>query len=416
MSSTASAPAFTQKEILKHGPFRVLWLAQFVSIFGDFLALFGVIALITFRWQGTAVQVTAVSIAYVAPLALLSPVAGVFVDHWNVKRVMIISDLVRALLIVLLLFVSDARQIYVIFFVLSTVSSFFTPAQSVALRTIVPAEGLLAANGLMTQAFFIVRLISPFAAGSVIAALGEKTCFYLDTASFAFSAIMISTLAIVRPARADSEKTVASLTRDFLDGNKFIFTHVGLSFVFMAMALATLVLSSFSPLISIYIRDSLHAGPFTFGVVSAMVGIGLMSGAQALPHISRGLSRINVVLSGLLALGLGAALLGTFRNIPVAALSMFFIGFAISFVLITAQTMSQQETPPNMVARVSGSFMSLMQMGNVLGLLLSGVLAQKLGVRQLFLTSAGMMVVIVLAGYWFMRGKSHDTPAKTQAS
>jgi MFS family permease len=414
MSSTASAPAFTQKEILKHGPFRVLWLAQFVSIFGDFLALFGVISLITFRWHGTAVQVTAVSIAYVAPLALLSPVAGVFVDHWNVKRVMIISDLVRALLIVMLLFVTDVRQVYAIFFVLSTVSSFFTPAQSVSLRTLVPPEGLLAANGLMTQAFFIVRLISPFAAGSVISTLGEKTCFYLDTASFAFSAIMISTLAILRPPRTDSERTLGSLTRDFLDGNKFIFTHAGLSFVFLAMALATLVLSSFSPLISIYIRDALHAGPFTFGVVSAMVGIGLMSGAQALPHISRGLSRTNVVLSGLLALGFGAALLGTFRNIPVAALSMFFIGFAISFVLIPAQTMSQQETPPAMVARVSGSFMSLMQMGNVLGLLLSGVLAQKLGVRQLFLSSAGAMVVIVIAGYSFMRGKSHE--AQKQAA
>jgi MFS transporter, DHA3 family, macrolide efflux protein len=415
MSSTASDPEFTQKTILKHAPFRVLWLAQFVSIFGDFLALFGVISLIAFRWHGTAAQVTAVSIAYVAPLALLSPIAGVFVDHWNVKRVMIASDLVRAGLIVLLLFVTAPWQIYTIFFVLSTVSSFFSPAQSVAVRTLVPPEGLLAANGLMTQAFFIVRLVSPFAAGSVISTLGEKTCFYLDAASFAFSALMISSLAIVRPVREQSERNLAALTRDFLEGNKFIFTHVGLSFVFLAMALATLVLSSFSPLISIYIRDYLHAGPFTFGTVSAMVGIGLMIGAQVLPGVNRGLSRTNVVLSGLMVLGAGAALLGTFRNIPMAALSMFLIGLAISFVLIPAQTMSQQETPPAMVARVSGSFMALMQMGNVMGLLLSGVLAQVLGVRQLFLASAGAMAVIVIAGYWFMRGKSHPVSEQTPA-
>jgi MFS family permease len=56
-----------------------------------------VIALITFRWHGTAVQVTAVTIAYLLPLAIIRPVAGIFVDHWNMKRVMIASDLIRLL-------------------------------------------------------------------------------------------------------------------------------------------------------------------------------------------------------------------------------------------------------------------------------------------------------------------------------
>src|SRR5690242_10906806 len=147
-SSTAPAP----QSILRDAPFRTLWLAQLVSIFGDFLALFGVISLITFRMHGTAVQVTAVTIAYILPLALISPVAGVFVDHWNVKRLMIASDLIRAALILLLVFVWDVTQICVIFAALSTVSSFFAPAQSVTVRTCVPLEGLLAANAMLTQA------------------------------------------------------------------------------------------------------------------------------------------------------------------------------------------------------------------------------------------------------------------------
>src|SRR6185312_12835651 len=145
MSSAAAATppsAYTLKTILRHKPFRILWIGQFVSIFGDFLALFGVISLITFRWHGTAVQVTLVMIAYMAPLAVISPVAGVFVDHWNVKRLMISSDLIRAGLILMLVFVHDLRSIALIFVVLSAVSSFFAPAQSVALRTIVPPEGL----------------------------------------------------------------------------------------------------------------------------------------------------------------------------------------------------------------------------------------------------------------------------------
>ena len=415
MAASNPTPSFTQKTILRHQPFRTLWLAQFVSIFGDFLALFGVISLITFRLHGSAVQVTAVTIAYVLPLAIISPVAGVFVDHWNVKRVMIASDLMRAVLITLLVFVTDVRQICAIFAVLSMVSSFFAPAQSVTIRTIVPSEGLLAANAMITQAFYIVRLFSPFAAGALIASLGEKFCFYLDTASFIFSAAMISTLAILRP-RMETDRTVQTLTHDFVEGNKFIFTHAGLSFVFIAMGLAMFVLSSFSPLISIYIRDSLSAGPFLFGVISSMVGIGLIVGAQVLPRLHTPASRTNIVLGGLLALGLGAALLGMFHNTPMAALSTFTMGFAISFVLIPAQTLSQQETPPAMMGRVSSTFMSLISLSQVMGLLLSGYLAQQIGIRSLFLASAGFLAVVSTAGYLLMRGRSTESQSSAAQS
>src|SRR5260370_4286845 len=405
------APAYTLKTILQHRPFRTLWLAQFVSIFGDFLALFGVINLITFTWHGSAVQVTAVTIAYALPLAVIGPVAGVFVDHWNPKLVMISSDLIRAVLILLLTFATDARQICTIFALLSTVSSFFAPAQSVTLRTLVRMEGLLAANALMAQAFYVVRLVSPAAAGILILGFRERACFYLDSASFVFSAFMIASLTVLRTTRAPGEKTLRSLTQDFLAGNRFIFTHSGLAFVFIAMAMAMFVLSSFSPLISIYIRDSLKAGTFWFGIISSTVGIGLIAGTQLVTRIVRSRSKSHVVLCGLLALGVGAAVLGLFRNIPMAALSTFTMGFAVAFVLVPAQTMSQQETPPAMIGRVSSSFMSLISFAQVFGLLLSGVLAQRLGIRPLFLASAGVLALIAGGGYLIIRGKPVVAPA-----
>jgi DHA3 family macrolide efflux protein-like MFS transporter len=419
-SSATTTPApFTIKTILKHKPFRTLWMAQFVSIFGDFLALFGVISLITFRWHGTPVQVTTVTIAFVLPMALISPIAGVFVDHWNVKRLMITSDLIRAGLILMLVFAHNVTQIAAIFIVLSSVSSFFAPAQSVTLRTIVPPEGLLAANALMMQAFYIVRLLSPAAAGALVAWLTEKSCFYLDVASFIFSAAMISGLSIIRPARTQDEKTVKSLTQDFIAGNKFIFTHAGLAFVFIAMAIAMFVLSSFSPLISIYIRDSLHAGSFMFGAISAMVGVGMIVGTQLVTRIAGTGSRSSVVLGGLFSLGLGAGLLGAFRNTPMAALSTFTMGLAIAFVWIPAQTMSQQETPPPMVGRVSSTFMSLISFSQVFGLLLSGYLAQRLGIRSVFIACAGVLGVISTGGYFLMQGHPSDAAksgARTDAT
>ena len=408
MASPADANPvqYTLKTILQHKPFRTLWLGQFVSVFGDFLALFGVVNLITFRWHGNPVQVTSVFIAYMLPLAIISPFAGVFVDHWNVKRVMVASDLCRAVLILLLVFVHDVRQISAIFVVLSCVSSFFMPAQSVTLRTIVPPNGLMAANALMQQAFFVVRLLSPPVASLLVKWLTEKACFYLDVASFVFSAAMIASLAIVRPARATGEKTVQSLTEDFLAGNKFIFTHAGLAFVFIAMAMAMFVMSAFSPLISIYIRDSLHAGTLMFGTISAMVGVGMIIGTTLVRRFAGQRSNSHVVPAGLLALGVGAGLLGAFRSSLMAALSTFTIGFAIAFVWVPAATMSQKETPPAMVGRVSSTFMSLISIAQVLGLVLSGYLAQKLGIRPLFVACGGFLALISAAGYLIMRGRS----------
>src|SRR6476620_10121642 len=125
-SPTQTTPTpYTLKTILKYEPFRTLWLAQFVSVFGDFLALFGVVSLITFRWHGSPVQVTTLLIAYMLPMAVVSPVAGVFVDRWRVKQTMVGSDVVRGLLVLLLPWVTNLTQVCAIFVVLSVVSSFF---------------------------------------------------------------------------------------------------------------------------------------------------------------------------------------------------------------------------------------------------------------------------------------------------
>ena len=110
-----------------------------------------------------------------------------------------------------------------------------------------------------------------------------------------------------------------------------------------------------------------------------------------------------------LAWAFPAAMLGAIRLTVFAALSTFLMGFAISLVLIPAQTMSQQETPPPLMGRVSSTFMSLISLSQVLGLLLSGYLANVMGVRSLFLTSGGGLIVIAAAAYVAMRGRTIES-------
>ena len=85
--------------MLKIGSVRRLWIAQLVSVFGDFLAIFAIIAVVTFKLHGTATQVAMVLVSFMAPFAIVSPVAGVFVDRWHVKRTMVASDLIRGMLV-----------------------------------------------------------------------------------------------------------------------------------------------------------------------------------------------------------------------------------------------------------------------------------------------------------------------------
>ena len=377
--------------------FRTLWMAQFVSVFGDFLAIFGVISLITFRWHGTAAQVTYLLISYMLPLAIVSPIAGVFVDRWPVKRVMISSDLIRGTLVLLLPWVTDLRELCAVFIGLSMVSSFFAPAQSVALRTLVAREKLLSANALMSQAFYTVRLLSPVVAGALVAWLTEKACFYLDAFSFFFSAAMISTL-LIRREPAPGSTTVKGFLDQLVSGNRFIFKHPSLAFVITSMVSAMFVMSCISPLFSIYVRDILHSGVFLYGIVSSAVGVGLIVGTTVVKRFSRGRSNKTVVLSGLAIAAVGVALLGIFGAISAAVATTFTMGFGISFVVVAAQTLIQQETPPDMLGRVSSSYMSVFSLAQTLGLLLSGHLAVWFGIRVVFLMSAAMLALIAIAG------------------
>src|SRR6266699_7129660 len=83
------------RDVLKTTAVRRLWIAQIVSVFGDFLAVFAIFSVVTFQLHGTPVQVSLVLVSFLTPLAVISPLAGVYVDKWNVKATMIASDVAR---------------------------------------------------------------------------------------------------------------------------------------------------------------------------------------------------------------------------------------------------------------------------------------------------------------------------------
>ena len=183
---------------------------------------------------------------------------------------------------------------------------------------------------------------------------------------------------------------------------RFIAGHSAVLFVVIAMAAGLFTVGCFGPLISIYVRACLHASAGVFGIISAMVGAGWIAGMPLLRAAARRLPNATIVLVGLAGLGLAALMLATLPYIVVSILATFTLGVAVSAVIVPAQTLLQQETPPPLVGRVSSTSMSVVFLGQVLGLVASGVLASAFDVRVVFFMCAVLAVTLAIAGRLFM--------------
>lgn len=418
MTTATAAPLapMTFREVLGLRVMRRVWYAQIVSLLGDFLALFAVISVVTYRMQGTPQQVTGVQIAYMLPLAVLGPLSGVFVDRWPVKPTLIASDLIRAALVLLLFVATSMTHIYLVLAALSCVSSFFAPAQSVTIRSHVPPNGLISANALMQMAMMGTRVVGPAAAGALVSAFGARICYAIDFVTFLLSAAFIGSVGILRPpapagaGRDSANSRVHAIVRDMGDGMRFIFHHTAISFVVMAMAAGMFVIGCFGPLIAIYVRESLDAGSGIFGIVSAMVGLGMMMGMPVVRRLAGRLANTTLVLGGLAGVGLGALLLGALTWVPMSMLACFTLGFTFAGVIVPAQTLMQSETPAALMGRISSTTMSVVLFAQLVGLVLSGVLADFFGVRAVFFLCAILAWLLTAAGKLLLRTERHARP------
>jgi DHA3 family macrolide efflux protein-like MFS transporter len=409
--------------VLRIVPLRRLWYAQVVSVFGDFLALYAVMTIVTYKLHATPQQVTGIQISYLAPIAILGAISGVFADRWPVKVTLVSSDLTRAVLCLLLLLVHSIAGFYLVLASISVVSSFFAPAQGIALRSAVPFHGLRSANALMQQVMFIMRIIGGPIAVTIVTVLGVRVCYVGDSISFVASASLIASLALTIPARAAAVKAagesansaeigaIRRLLADMREGANFILHHAALLFVITALAAGMFALGCFAPMIAVYVRDDLHASQKIFGVTSAMIGIGLLAGINVLTAAAKKVKHTSLVYFGLGGMAVGTFVLAAIPHLSTTIPALILIGFAAGGIIVPSQTMIQEETPQNMLGRVGSTVMSFVFSAQIAGLLLSGVLAQHTSVRGVFLVSGILLAVLILAGKLWMEPKPHQPVA-----
>jgi len=382
-------------QVLRNRQFFALWLANLVSSFGDWLALIALFSLIGFRWKGTPSEVSGIMIAYVIPVALFGTVAGVFVDRWNIKRTMIASDLIRAVLAASLALAGGLLQLYPIVFAMSLVSIFFVPAQAVAIPRLVRKEELLVANSLNAQTTHLNRILGPAAASTLVAWAGEKVCFYIDSFTFIFSAAMLSLIAL--PQIKSERQAGIGLRQELMAGLRFIAQHQLIFFVIGSMTAAVLAVAAFDSLIIIYVRDILFSGSRVFGTILSLVGVTTILGSALIGKYGQHYSKLRLVILGILIFGISIFILTAFGKVWMTLVCCLILGIGVAAVLVPSQTLIQEETPPEILGRVSSTSMSLITVAQLISFLAAGRIAGWIGIQNLYyLVSLALLVV----GIW----------------
>ncbi len=193
---------------LRVANYRWLWIGQFVSMIGDKIHQIAM-AMLVYTATGSMFQMGLMLGITLLPAALFGLLAGVYVDRWDRRRTMIWADLARAALVAMIPFVVrfGIGWVYVIAFIVSTVSLFFIPAKRASIPDLVPASELMAANSLDDTSEAVAEFAGLAVGAAIVAVLGSTAAFGIDAVSFIFSAIMISRISLRAAPAAEAVPT-----------------------------------------------------------------------------------------------------------------------------------------------------------------------------------------------------------------
>lgn len=381
--------------VLRRRAFVYIWSAQLVSTIGDALTSLAA-GIIVYRLTGSALSVGLMLMATAVPALVFGLIAGVVVDRYDRKRIMITADLLRAAVVFTIPFLVNVHVVflYVAVMISASITQFFTPANDSVLPEIAPEEELGAANSIMAIAQFGSTAVGFALAGFLASSQSIDAVFWIDAGTFVFSAFMIS-LVRIAPLVTGELTTIREMIGNLTFGARFIArTPILRSFVLVK----TPILVSFgmqNVLLLPFAIKALHATEFEYGLQEGLTSVGFVIGSLAMARLSDRLREGQWLVLSWVGMGLfGLAYsLSTSIWLAIALISMSGMLNAPSFV--AGRLINQRHTPREMRGRVfstSGVFSTVLFL---VGMGLAG-LADAIDVRVLFFAGA---VVVIGAGF-----------------
>ncbi len=392
--------------VFKHRDFRLMWLGQFVSTAGSALTSLAA-SILVYQLTGSAFSVGLMLIATAAPSLLVGLFAGVFVDRYDRKRIMIVTELIRAVLVLSIPFLVPYSIVwlYVIVALKSAIAQFYDPAHESVLPEVAPEEELAAANSLMAISSFGSTAIGFAASGLIASAASIDWAFYADGITFLISAAAIALISI-EPLDVQEDTSVELVVRNLKAGVGFLFDTPILRSLFYVYIPVLIAFGLSNSLLLPFADRALGATEFEYGLQEGLTSVGFVVGSLLMANIFDRMREGPWMALGWIGMGALGIVYSQATSIPFAILLVGISGFMNAPPAIAGRLIIQRNTPREMRGRVNSAFFVARDVLFIVGMA-SVALADYMDVRILYLISS---VMILVSGVWvlFLPGLRQD--------
>jgi len=413
--------------VLRQRDFGLLWAAGLISTTGDWL-LFVALPFYVYQRSGSTLATGAMFIAQMTPPLLLGSVAGVFVDRWDRRRIMIVADLARAVLLLALLTVhghADLPRIYVVAFLLAALGQLFGPVKGALIPRLVEGPHLVQANALNALGDNIPRLVGPAVGGLLFGMFGLPAAVLADSVSFLVSGLLIASIRVppIMPVGAASVPQVGAtwiaVWREWRAGLRLVGADRTLRTLLSMEGLAIVGQGILDVLLVPFVKRALHGDAQVFGWLLTVQAIGGLLGGLVIAQ--RGAAVAPTRLFGL-SLGLTGIILVTVANVSLLPLVFALValaGLPVVGWLVAGQTLLQGSTTDTYRGRVLGAYGTTSALTRLGGMGLASVLGDRLGIVPLITVSGALHVVAAVGALVLLRAArlplapTEDVPTRT---
>lgn len=399
------------RELFRIRDFRLLWTGQAVSNFGD--ALTNLALLLTAqRLTGSTGAVAITAIAVALPTLLFGMVAGAYVDRWNRKRVMIVSDLFRTSFVLLFLLVTTADMMWLLYsvaFIQAALGTFFTPAKSAFLPKIVDGDNLLAANSVSQMTQVVFGLAGTAVAGIIAASFDTLALAYIiDAGTFVISLIAITSIRTdgtpertAEPARIWTEVKagISAITQSRV----LLGVLIGASIVMFGLGAVNVLLIPF-------IVEVLAVPETWFAAIEAAQVVPMVLAAALVAIIAKKLSPTTIISWSLGGLGILVATISLAQS-PFHLMAILFgVGWLITPLQASVSTLVQTEVKDELRGRTGAALSTAVSTASVASMAIAGGAAALMSVRGVFVASGVIAVIAGVVTAFLFRGVVLNTP------
>ncbi len=370
---------------LRHRNFRLYFAGQAISLIGTWMQHVAMSWLV-YRLTNSPLALGLVGFVSQAPSIALSPFAGVFVDHWDRKKIIIITQTVALLQAAVLAFfvftgTVTVAKVIVLGAVLGMVGALDIPARHAFLADMIEdrrdLDNAIALNSLMFNA---ARLVGPAAAGLLVAMAGEGVCFVMN--AFSYAAVIVALVLMRIPARTWKPQHTGPFTR-LKEGFRYAFGNASIRSLLVMVGLMSLLGMAKATLMPVFARDILKGGPHTLGFLVAATGSGAFAGAVFLAS-RRNVATLVTLLpwaSGA-CFGAGVIVFSFSANLWLSMAALFIAGVGLMLNMVLSSTALQTIVDDDKRGRVMSLYtMAFMGMATF-GALIGGSLAHAVNAQN----------------------------------